>query len=102
MRAADEGMPMYAECGGFMYLTQGLRGQMGNSDNDVASQDMLPFVGVFPVTTRMLPRRKALGYREIEATGDTILGPKGTIARGHELHYSEAEALPPESSGCTG
>ncbi|RQW78071.1 MAG: cobyrinate a,c-diamide synthase [Geobacter sp.] len=95
-QAVDEGLPVYAECGGYMYLTQGLRGQLVNSDNDVASQELAPFVGVFPVTTRMLPRRKALGYREIETTGDAMLGPKGTVARGHEFHYSEAEAMPSE------
>jgi len=78
IRAAIEaGMPVYAECGGFIYLTDG-------------------FVGIFPVSTRMLPRRKALGYREVEVTADSPIGRKGVVARGHEFHYSEMDEMPPE------
>jgi cobyrinic acid a,c-diamide synthase len=73
----ESGMPVYAECGGFIYLTK-------------------DFVGVFPVTARMLPRRKALGYREVELTADSLLGPAGTVARGHEFHYSEIGEMPEE------
>ena len=75
--AIEAGMPVYAECGGFIYLTQ-------------------EFVGIFPVTARMLPRRKALGYREVELTADSLLGPAGTVARGHEFHYSEIGEMPGE------
>lgn len=83
-RAVDSGMPVYAECGGFIYLTRG-----------VAKEDTLhEFAGVFPVRTRMLPRRKALGYREIELLEQALLGAGGTTARGHEFHYSEMEEMP--------
>jgi cobyrinic acid a,c-diamide synthase len=54
------------------------------------------FVGVFPVLTRMLDRRKALGYREVELCADSILGEKGMVARGHEFHYSEISDMPEE------
>jgi cobyrinic acid a,c-diamide synthase len=82
--AIEAGMPVYAECGGFIYLTRG-----------VAAKDAThPFVGIFPVQTRMLPRRKALGYREVELLAEGIIGGKGTIARGHEFHYSEMEEMP--------
>jgi cobyrinic acid a,c-diamide synthase len=81
--AIESGMPVYAECGGFIYLTGGTRGDMLNE-----------FVGVFPVLTRMLSRRKALGYREVELRSDSPIGPKGMIARGHEFHYSEMEEMP--------
>lgn len=89
-RAVEGGMPVYAECGGFIYLSRGV--------NDLRGDEELfhEFVGVFPVATRMLPRRKALGYREAELAADAIIGPAGTIARGHEFHYSEMEAMPPE------
>jgi cobyrinic acid a,c-diamide synthase len=95
--AIESGMPVYAECGGFIYLSRGVRGKAspGNSAT-VDCQDMIPLVGIFPVSTRMLPRRKALGYREVELSGDSILGPAGTIARGHEFHYSEMEEMPQE------
>ena len=83
-------MPVYAECGGFIYLTGGVV-----ATKNVRS-GLTPMVGIFPVTTRMLSRRKALGYREVQLIGDSLLGPTGTIARGHEFHYSEMDAMPPE------
>ncbi|WP_243370351.1 cobyrinate a,c-diamide synthase [Geotalea sp. SG265] len=83
--AVAAGMPVYAECGGFIYLTAGMVGADG------ALHD---FVGVFPVTTRMLPRRKALGYREIVTRADSILGRGGCSVRGHEFHYSETAPMP--------
>ena len=95
----EAGMPVYAECGGFIYLTEGLSdnngplSQQGVSEGRVNSQE---YVGIFPVTTRMLPRRTALGYREIELTADSLLGPAGTVARGHEFHYSEIGEMPKE------
>ncbi|MCM0081084.1 cobyrinate a,c-diamide synthase [Geomonas sp. Red32] len=84
-QAVAAGMPVYAECGGFIYLTRGVRSGDG----------FHPLAGVFPVETRMLPRRKALGYREVELMAATTLGGKGAIARGHEFHYSEMEEMPP-------
>jgi cobyrinic acid a,c-diamide synthase len=87
-RAIEAGMPVYAECGGFIYLTAGV---IVAQDEEISLKD---FVGIFPVTTRMLKQRKALGYREIELRTDSILGKKGTVARGHEFHYSETEEMP--------
>ncbi|HEU0264892.1 MAG TPA: cobyrinate a,c-diamide synthase [Geobacterales bacterium] len=81
--AIDEGMPVYAECGGLIYLSQGII-----SPPPLAKGEEI-FVGIFPATAHMLPRRKALGYRQVTFSRDTILGPAGTMARGHEFHYSE-------------
>ncbi len=78
------GMPMYAECGGLMYLCRELTDLDGRS---------FPMVGAFPFATRMLTRLKTLGYREITLKSDTILGPVGRTIRGHEFHYSEI--IPP-------
>jgi len=76
----ENGLPVYAECGGLLLLCAGLGGH-GLS-------------GVFPAEARMLERRKALGYREVTMTANTPLGPAGTVARGHEFHYSELD-MPP-------
>ena len=77
---SDTGMPIYGECGGFMYLCEALVDQDG---------DRFPMTGCFPFTTRMIPRLKALGYREITLTKRTVIGDPGMIIRGHEFHYSE-------------
>jgi cobyrinic acid a,c-diamide synthase len=84
----QSGRPVYAECGGFMYLME-----------DIVSEDRGRFTmcGVFPVRARMGERFRALGYREIEIGGDCLLGPAGTVVRGHEFHYSSMEGDPTES-----
>jgi cobyrinic acid a,c-diamide synthase len=83
--AAAGGMPIYAECGGLMYLAQEIRDLEGR---------VHPMAGVFPFAVRMLPRLKALGYREVTLTAPGLLGPAGTTARGHEFHYSEIAGEP--------
>jgi cobyrinic acid a,c-diamide synthase len=74
------GMPIYAECGGFMLLCADLQDLHGRS---------YPMAGCFALATRMLPRLKALGYREVELSRETIIGGQGLSIRGHEFHYSE-------------
>jgi len=76
---ADAGKPLYAECGGLMYLSQGIR----DFDNT-----LFGMAGVFPFETRMM-KKPRLGYREIVLNDDCILGSKGEKYRGHEFHYSE-------------
>jgi len=85
--AVEEGMPVYAECGGLIYLTQGME---GGAD----------FVGVFSVRALMLPERRALGYRQVDFLADCAAGPAGTAARGHEFHYSEIGEMPASVSRC--
>lgn len=87
-QAIEAGMPVYAECGGLIYLTQGVLA--AHQDAQVIHE----FVGIFPLTTRMLTRRKSLGYREIRTVKPFILGKAGMVARGHEFHYSEIVTLP--------
>jgi cobyrinic acid a,c-diamide synthase len=86
--AAGNGMPIYAECGGFIYLTKGIVDPQGPLEATHR------FTGLFPVVTRMLNRRKSLGYREIELISNTSIGGKKLIARGHEFHYSEISDMP--------
>jgi cobyrinic acid a,c-diamide synthase len=74
------GMPIYAECGGFMYLCRRLTDIDGRPH---------PMADCFPFETHMLPRRRALGYREIRLAAPSLLGPAGGAGRGHEFHYSE-------------
>jgi len=77
---------LYAECGGFMYLSEGIAG------DDLG---VLPMAGVFPVTARMQKKRAGLGYREVRLEADCFFGPAGTLLRGHEFHYSVIDEMPP-------
>ncbi len=79
-RFVGSGRPTYAECGGLMYLAQGIESLDGKR---------FPMAGLLPWWTRMLPRRKSLGYAEITLTQDSLFGSTGTRLRGHEFHYSE-------------
>ena len=82
-KMAMGGMPVYAECGGLMYLGRALE------HNGKKSR----MTGIFPFATRLLARRKALGYREVSFTSGCPFLKKGKI-RGHEFHYSEITRMP--------
>ncbi|MDO8786005.1 MAG: cobyrinate a,c-diamide synthase, partial [Syntrophales bacterium] len=73
------GRPIYAECGGFMFLMEGI--------SDFEGQEY-PMAGIFPLAAQMEKRLHALGYREVVTRENSILGPAGTRVRGHEFHYS--------------
>ncbi len=79
-RAGHAGMPIYAECGGFMYLCRELTDLDGKN---------WPMCALFAFTTRMSRRLRVLGYREITLKTPTPLGEAGIAIRGHEFHYSE-------------
>lgn len=81
-RWAEEGKPLYAECGGFMYLAEGI--------HDL-EENFHPMVGVFPLVVGMTKSRARLGYREITLREKAILGEAGAVMRGHEFHYSEMD-----------
>ncbi|MCX5822048.1 MAG: cobyrinate a,c-diamide synthase [Deltaproteobacteria bacterium] len=76
---ADSERPLYAECGGLMYLSRGIE----------TAGRFYPFAGVLPARTRMLSGKKALGYVEVALTEDSLWGRRGDLLRGHEFHYSE-------------
>lgn len=84
-RFAATGRPIYAECGGLMFLSQGIESRDG---------DRLSMVGLLPRWTRMLERRKSLGYVEVTLTRDSLFGREGSTLRGHEFHYSELVGNP--------
>lgn len=81
---AASGRPLYAECGGLIYLSRGLE----------TAEGFFPLLGILPAATRMLPRRRALGYVEASLTEDSLWGRRGDTFRGHEFHYSELTGDP--------
>jgi cobyrinic acid a,c-diamide synthase len=82
--AHRQGLPIYAECGGLMYLTQAI------IDGDGARHEM---VGLLPGRS-VMSGRLTLGYRVARSAGDTWLLPEGESVRGHEFHYSVWEDRP--------
>ncbi len=83
------GMPIYGECGGFMFLCKDLSG--------MDETQKYPMAGCFNFKVQMSKRLRSLGYREITLKKDTIIGKKGDVLRGHEFHYSSIETQKPEN-----
>ncbi|TCW41430.1 cobyrinic acid a,c-diamide synthase [Laceyella sacchari] len=81
-RFIQHGKPVFAECGGYMYLARSI---------ETTSGQVYPMVGFIPGRVRMQHRLSALGYREVRATDDNLLFAKGESVRGHEFHYSSLE-----------
>ena len=78
-------MPVYAECGGLMYLGKCIRDFQGHEHQMVSS---------IPVSSRIDNHRLSLGYRTLEAMKDGPLMQKGQIVRGHEFHWSVLNSGP--------
>jgi cobyrinic acid a,c-diamide synthase len=73
---ARRGRPILAECGGLLYLSTELDGR--------------PMCDVVPARAWM-GERLTLGYRQAESVTDHPAWPAGTVARGHEFHYSSVD-----------
>ena len=84
-RFAQSQRVIYAECGGLMYLSEGIEALDGVRH---------PMLGLLPAWTRMCPRRKSLGYVEVTLKRESLWGNAGDMLRGHEFHYSELTSLP--------
>ncbi len=77
-RASEDGMPIYGECGGLMYLGRAIELEAGT----------FAMVGALPGTTIMTKRLAALGYAQAEVVGQNPVAELGKTLRGHEFHYS--------------
>jgi len=84
---AESGRPVYAECGGFMYLCRSIIDLKGQP---------FPMAGLYPFQARMQSRLYSLGYRQPLVEQDCLLAPKGAVLHGHEFHYSTIEEGHPE------
>lgn len=88
--AIEAGMPVYAECGGLMYLARSIEWN-GHS---------AAMVGVIPADIVMHPRPVGRGYVHLRETGQCRWPRTGAagapLIRAHEFHYSSVENLPPD------
>ncbi|TZE81687.1 cobyrinate a,c-diamide synthase [Calorimonas adulescens] len=78
--AVESGMAVYAECGGFMYLTRSITCKDGSK---------YPMAGIYNVDTIMTDRLNHFGYVKVDVIEDNVLFNKGETIRGHEFHYSK-------------
>jgi len=94
-KAAQAGIPIFAECGGYMYLMEALRDFQGH---------IYPMTGVLSGTAAMTKRLQRFGYISAALTEDSIFGPAGTTLKGHEFHRSlreETAETPPAAYAVT-
>jgi cobyrinic acid a,c-diamide synthase len=78
----EAGKPVYAECGGLMYLGEKLITKEGEEYG---------MVGFLPLDTKMEQRFQALGYARRVAVKDNPICRKGDTLVGHEFHYSKVK-----------
>ena len=78
-KAAEKGLPIYAECGGLIYL----------GDSIVIEGQEFPLVGIFPVRFGMSAKPQAHGYTIFNVEKENAFYSKGAEVKGHEFRYSK-------------
>jgi cobyrinic acid a,c-diamide synthase len=76
---AAAGKPVYAECGGMLYLSRSLS----------VDDESYSMAGILPLSIQMTGGLVQFGYVTVEFTENCLLGDKGTAVRGHSFHYSK-------------
>lgn len=76
-KAAERGVPVYAECGGLMYLCR-----------EIQAEKTWRMAGVLPAAAEMTGRIQALGYVRGEVVSDRSVFSSSQMIAGHEFHYS--------------
>ena len=84
-RFAERGRPIYAECGGLMFLAESLEDLDGR---------VHPMVGLLRAPVRMRAHGLTISYVEVELTSACPLGRAGIVARGQEFHASTLGPVP--------
>jgi len=81
-KKAETGIPVFAECGGFMYLQKGIYDRNG---------DFYSTAGLLDGTSRLGDRLCRFGYITVTAEKDCVIAEKGMSIKAHEFHYSDSE-----------
>jgi cobyrinic acid a,c-diamide synthase len=84
-KAVNDGMPVYSEHGGSLYLTESIANVDGST---------FPMVGALPAEAGMELKMQALDSTLMEAINDNLLSKKGTPVHGHEYHFSRISDIP--------
>jgi cobyrinic acid a,c-diamide synthase len=82
-KAAERGLPIYAECGGLMFL----------GDSIIMNGQRFGMAGIFPIVFEMRSKPEAHGYTIVEVDAGNPFYPVGTVLHGHEFHYSAVVSI---------
>jgi len=80
-QAVEDGLPVYAECGGAMYLGKSVHVQ----------NKFFPMAGIFPVVFNVDEKPWGHGYTILKTDAHNPFFKFGSVIRGHEFHYSKVE-----------
>jgi len=86
--AVEKGLPVYAECGGLMYLGKSL----------VLAGQTHPMVGVLPIIFGLEKKPQAHGYSIVEVEKNNPYFSVKTVLKGHEFHYSRVLEIEQDST----
>lgn len=84
LQAVESGLPVYAECGGLIYLGESI----------ALEGEEFPLVGVFPVRFGLEKKPQAHGYTMLKVTGQNGFYLPGEEIKGHEFRYSKILTWP--------
>ena len=85
-KLSEQNMPIYAECGGLMYLTKSIN----------YGEKKYKMIGLFDAETKMTKKMK-LNYTKGKVINENIISDKSHLLRGHEFHYSELTSISSDS-----
>ncbi|MDP3732788.1 MAG: cobyrinate a,c-diamide synthase [Candidatus Omnitrophota bacterium] len=88
-KKSEEGLPIYAECGGLMYLVESILD---------FKKRRFPMVGIFKCTIGMGEKLNRLGYVNVRIINDNILGRKEDRNKAHIFHWSHLADIPKNAS----
>ena len=87
LQAVESGLPVYAECGGLIYLGESI----------TLDGEEFPLAGVFPVRFGLEKKPQAHGYTILKVSGQNGFYPPGEEIKGHEFRYSKILSWPGDS-----
>ncbi|HQP50318.1 MAG TPA: cobyrinate a,c-diamide synthase, partial [Spirochaetota bacterium] len=74
----ERGFPVYAECGGLIYLSQAI----------ISEKNEFPMVGIFPYQFKLTDKPVGHGYTTFQVDKDNPFYQTGSVVKGHEFRYS--------------
>jgi len=86
----ENGLPVYAECGGLMYLCRSIQ----------YDGEEFGMVDAIPANLKMETKPQGHGYCNATVTQDNLWFPVGTKLRGHEFHYSRVISIEDDARFC--